>query len=219
MTYPLCFQQKEETIQDGRTAQHPPSGHGPPEEDRPIKCGGSAGAVQADGQPGVAHQPEQSVTVDLLRARSSETAHLQEPRGDLRRVPAELPGLPEPAQSAGVLQTGRVRRVRWPHHALRRPGGRLPPHAGLGDPTLRLQVDHRVLPRRVCLIHGRPLQPIADGRRSILGAARARCCPLVGVQVHVRHAVGGRLCDAVRRSGGDRHRSLLWHLLHGGPAR
>ena len=206
------------TIQDGRTTQHPSPGHRPPEEERPIKCGGSAGAVQADRQPRVAHQPQQSVTVDLLRARSSETADLQEPRRDLRRVPAELPGIPESPQSPGVLPTGRVRRVRRPHHALRRPGCRLPPHACLGDPTLRLQVDHRLLPCRVRLVHGGALQPVADGHRPILGPAWARYCPLVGVQVHVRDTVGGRLCNAVWRSGGDRHSSLLWHLLHGGPA-
>ena len=166
----------------------------------------------------MAHQPQQSFTVDLLRARSSETAHLQEPGGDLRRVPAQLPGVPEPAQPAGVLPTGCVCGVRWSHHVVRGPGGGLSPHARVAGPTLRLQVDHRLLSRRVRLIHGRPLQPIADGRRSVLGAARARYCPLVGVQVHVRDAVGGRLRDVVRRGGGDSHSSLLWHLLHGGPA-
>ena len=104
-------------------------------------------------------------------------------------------------------------------HRVRRTSHRRTRLARLADPPLRMQVDHRLLPDHVRAVHGRPLQPIADGRHPVLGPARARHRPLVGGEVRVHHAVGRRLRDAVRGEGGDDRRSILWHLLHGHTAR
>ena len=211
----LCFQLTNHKKQHGRTPQHPTSRRGRPPEERPPDLGRDARGIQAAGHAGVAHQPQQSLPAHILRPRTGQATHLQEPGGHLHRVHAELPRVPEPAQPADVLQTGRLHRVRRTVHAVCRTSPRVARHARVADPALRMQVDHCLLHDHVHFVHGRPLQPIADGRNPVLGPARARHRPLVGVEVRVRHAAGRRLRDVVRGEGGDDHREVLWHLLHG----
>ena len=83
--------------QHGRATQHTTSGLGRPPEERPPDLGRDARGIQAAGHARLAHQPQQQVAAHLVRSRTGEAAHLQEPGGHLHRVHAELPRVPEPA--------------------------------------------------------------------------------------------------------------------------